>query len=120
MKERVPDWVVVAKVHGEGVGSLLPGAAFGSWDFAVPLHHVEGGVCILCGFGDEAKGMVASPLLSFLLEPVDDHLVDFFSFVFVHWMLLRLSLCYFGFCRVIENQYELYINGTDFDLKEVN
>ena len=72
------------EIHGQSVGSLLPGTAFGPWDFAVPLHHVDGLVYVLGWLGYKAVRVVASPFLSLFLQSVDDHVVDLLLFIFVH------------------------------------
>lgn len=78
MREGVPYGEVMGEVHAEDVAAAFPGTIFGSWYFAVPLEHVGGSICVFEGFGDEAEGVVAPPVLPFLFEAVDDEFVDLF------------------------------------------
>ena len=65
----------MGEIHGEGVRAAFPRRVLGAWDLAVPLEHIGRAVRILERLGDEAEGMVAAPLLAFLLEAVDHQLV---------------------------------------------
>ena len=72
----------MGEVHCEYVSAFLPGRALGSGNLANPLHHVDWSVLfVLDWFGDESERVVTSPILPFLLEAVNDELVDLF---FVH------------------------------------
>lgn len=63
------------EVHGECVGTTLPGGVLGSGDFAMPLEHVSGVVGIFNGLGHKAIGMITTPLLPLFLQTVYDQFV---------------------------------------------
>ena len=71
----------MSEIHGDVVDSAFPRGFLGSWDLALPFEHVECPIAILCWFGDEAEGMIASPFLPFFFESVDDKFIHFF---FIH------------------------------------
>lgn len=65
----------MGEIHGEGIRATFPRGVLWPWDLAVPLEHIGRAVRILERLGNEAKGMVAAPLLALLLEAVDHQLV---------------------------------------------
>lgn len=80
----IPDGIVVAEVHCEGIGPILPGRVFWPRYLAIPFEHVERAVCIFGGFGHKTKRMVTPPFLAFFLEAIDDKFVDFFTLLLLH------------------------------------
>ncbi len=73
------------EVHAEYVAASFPGTFFGAGDLAVPFEHVGGAVLVFDGLGDEAEGVVASPVLPLLLETVYHQLV---YLLFLHLLYL--------------------------------
>jgi len=78
VRRGVPDGEIVGKVHAEHVAASLPGAIFGTRDFAMPLQHIGSAVLVFDGLGDEPERMVTPPVLPLFFESVDNQLVYLF------------------------------------------
>ena len=62
----------MSEVHGEVIGAVFPRGIFGAGDLAMPLEHIDCAIRIFNWFGHKAKGVIATPFLALLLQPIDD------------------------------------------------
>lgn len=89
-----PYWEIIGEVHRKWVLTSLPGWIFWSGYDTVPFEKIGWSILTLDWFCDKSKRMVASPIFSFLFEPVYHEFVDLFfhDWKFYNWLWKYLIL----------------------------